>query len=218
MADGILAAVNENGNIDRFIDTKGGVHYIEPKRYEESVAKIDAAAAKAKETVNSATEAVSECKAQTGACTQETARAKEIADTVESRITGIEGDVAALRDSVSQVRYTLESGGSSDVIKLSHNCSFADSNGYINLFVFGKLAYVYWRGLNLSGASAWVDGFTINKKLANDNAWVDAVISNGKSAISDCGFVSRDDTCVLTFTNTSSSAVKTSAFAVLELA
>ena len=102
MADGILAAVNENGNIDRFIDTKGGVHYIEPKRYEESVAKIDAAATKAKETVNSATEAVSECKAQTGACTQETARAKEIADTVESRITGIEGDVAALRDSVSQ--------------------------------------------------------------------------------------------------------------------
>ena len=101
MADGILAAVNENGNIDRFIDTKGGVHYIEPKRYEESVAKIDAAATKAKETVNSATEAVSECKAQTGACTQETARAKEIADTVESRITGIEGDVAALRDSVS---------------------------------------------------------------------------------------------------------------------
>ena len=103
MADGILAAVNENGNIDRFIDTKGGVHYIEPKRYEESVAKIDAAATKAKETVNSATEAVSECKAQTGACTQETARAKEIADTVESRITGIEGDVAALRDSVSHV-------------------------------------------------------------------------------------------------------------------
>lgn len=102
MADGILAAVNENGNIDRFIDTKGGVHYIEPKRYEESVAKIDAAATKAKETVNSATEAVSECKAQTGACTQETARAKEIADTVESRITGIEGDVAELRDSVSQ--------------------------------------------------------------------------------------------------------------------
>lgn len=102
MADGILAAVNENGNIDRFIDTKGGVHYIEPKRYEESVAKIDAAATKAKETVNSATEAVSECKAQTGACTQETARAKEIADTVESRITGIEGDIATLRDSVSQ--------------------------------------------------------------------------------------------------------------------
>ena len=102
MADGILAAVNENGNIDRFIDTKGGVHYIEPKRYEESVAKIDAAATKAKETVNSATEAVSECKAQTGACTQETARAKEIADTVESRITGIEGDIAALRDSVSR--------------------------------------------------------------------------------------------------------------------
>lgn len=106
MADGILAAVNENGNIDRFIDTKGGVHYIEPKRYEESVAKIDAAAAKAKETVNSATEAVSECKAQTGACAQETARAKEIADTVESRITGIEGDVAALRDSVSRVLAT----------------------------------------------------------------------------------------------------------------
>lgn len=103
MADGILAAVNENGNIDRFIDTKGGVHYIEPKRYEESVAKIDAAATKAKETVNSATEAVSECKAQTGACAQETARAKEIADTVESRITGIEGDIATLRDSVSQV-------------------------------------------------------------------------------------------------------------------
>ena len=105
MADGILAAVNENGNIDRFIDTKGGVHYIEPKRYEESVAKIDAAAAKAKETVNSATEAVSECKAQTGACTQETARAKEIADTVESRITGIEGDIATLGDSVSQNEY-----------------------------------------------------------------------------------------------------------------
>ena len=105
MADGILAAVNENGNIDRFIDTKGGVHYIEPKRYEESVAKIDAAATKAKETVNSATEAVSECKAQTGACTQETARAKEIADTVESRITGIEGDVAALLDSVSPLIY-----------------------------------------------------------------------------------------------------------------
>lgn len=107
MADGILAAVNENGNIDRFIDTKGGVHYIEPKRYEESVAKIDAAATKAKETVNSATEAVSECKAQTGACTQETARAKEIADTVESRITGIEGDVAALRDSVSYTVRTI---------------------------------------------------------------------------------------------------------------
>lgn len=105
MADGILAAVNENGNIDRFIDTKGGVHYIEPKRYEESVAKIDAAATKAKETVNSATEAVSECKAQTGACTQETARAKEIADTVESRITGIEGDIATLRDSVSPLKY-----------------------------------------------------------------------------------------------------------------
>lgn len=115
MADGILAAVNENGNIDRFIDTKGGVHYIEPKRYEESVAKIDAAATKAKETVNSATEAVSECKAQTGACAQETARAKEIADTVESRITGIEGDIATLRDSVSQfkssyVRSTVGSG------------------------------------------------------------------------------------------------------------
>lgn len=110
MADGILAAVNENGNIDRFIDTKGGVHYIEPKRYEESVAKIDAAATKAKETVNSATEAVSECKAQTGACTQETARAKEIADTVESRITGIEGDVAALRDSVSQIVERGKSG------------------------------------------------------------------------------------------------------------
>ena len=107
MADGILAAVNENGNIDRFIDTKGGVHYIEPKRYEESVAKIDAAATKAKETVNSATEAVSECKAQTGACTQETARAKEIADTVESRITGIEGDVAALRDSVSRMKIAI---------------------------------------------------------------------------------------------------------------
>lgn len=109
MADGILAAVNENGNIDRFIDTKGGVHYIEPKRYEESVAKIDAAAIKAKETVNSATEAVSECKAQTGACTQETARAKEIADTVESRITGIEGDIATLRDSVSQAEYFASS-------------------------------------------------------------------------------------------------------------
>lgn len=104
MAEGILAAVNENGNIDRFIDTKGGVHYIEPKRYEESVAKIDAAATKAKETVNSATEAVSECKAQTGACTQETARAKEIADTVESRITGIEGDIDTLRDSVSRAK------------------------------------------------------------------------------------------------------------------
>lgn len=112
----------------------------------------------------------------------------------------------------------LESGGSSDVIKLGSNCSFADSNGYINLVVFGKLAYVYWRGLNLHGASAFVDGFTINKKLANNNAWVDAVLSNGKRAISDCGFVSRDDTCVLIFTNTSSSAVKTSAFAVLELA
>lgn len=115
MADGILAAVNENGNIDRFIDTKGGVHYIEPKRYEESVAKIDAAATKAKETVNSATEAVSECKAQTGACTQETARAKEIADTVESRITGIEGDVAALRDSVSQTIDVIESQAFSDI-------------------------------------------------------------------------------------------------------
>lgn len=114
MADGILAAVNENGNIDRFIDTKGGVHYIEPKRYEESVAKIDAAATKAKETVNSATEAVSECKAQTGACTQETARAKEIADTVESRITGIEGDVAALRDSVSRTPTIIR--GKSNVI------------------------------------------------------------------------------------------------------
>lgn len=110
MADGILAAVNENGNIDRFIDTKGGVHYIEPKRYEESVAKIDAAATKAKETVNSATEAVSECKAQTGACTQETARAKEIADTVESRITGIEGDIATLRDSVSRERVSVTGG------------------------------------------------------------------------------------------------------------
>ena len=115
MADGILAAVNENGNIDRFIDTKGGVHYIEPKRYEESVAKIDAAATKAKETVNSATEAVSECKAQTGACTQETARAKEIADTVESRITGIEGDIAALRDSVSQTIDAIESQAFSDI-------------------------------------------------------------------------------------------------------
>lgn len=112
MADGILAAVNENGNIDRFIDTKGGVHYIEPKRYEESVAKIDAAATKAKETVNSATEAVSECKAQTGACTQETARAKEIADTVESRITGIEGDIATLRDSVSQSEWAYLYGES----------------------------------------------------------------------------------------------------------
>lgn len=110
MAEGILAAVNENGNIDRFIDTKGGVHYIEPKRYEESVAKIDAAATKAKETVNSVTEAVSECKAQTGACTQETARAKEIADTVESRITGIEGDVAALRDSVTPTGFTCLQG------------------------------------------------------------------------------------------------------------
>lgn len=122
MADGILAAVNENGNIDRFIDTKGGVHYIEPKRYEESVAKIDAAATKAQETVNSATEAVSECKAQTGACTQETARAKEIADTVESRITGIEGDVATLRDSVSPRVLSskrLQSGGSVDVPTLS---------------------------------------------------------------------------------------------------
>lgn len=119
MADGILAAVNENGNIDRFIDTKGGVHYIEPKRYEESVAKIDAAATKAKETVNSATEAVSECKAQTGACTQETARAKEIADTVESRITGIEGDVAALRDSVSRI------------IKTKQIDATTDTNGYL---------------------------------------------------------------------------------------
>lgn len=119
MADGILAAVNENGNIDRFIDTKGGVHYIEPKRYEESVAKIDAAATKAKETVNSATEAVSECKAQTGACTQETARAKEIADTVESRITGIEGDVAALRDSVSPKLLATTKGTASAAIDVS---------------------------------------------------------------------------------------------------
>lgn len=136
MADGILAAVNENGNIDRFIDTKGGVHYIEPKRYEESVAKIDAAATKAKETVNSATEAVSECKAQTGACTQETARAKEIADTVESRITGIEGDVAALRDSVSHYKdqygwYIVEIGGAK-ICAYSYDIAlFAGGNEYV---------------------------------------------------------------------------------------
>lgn len=86
------------------------------------------------------------------------------------------------------------------------------------MVVFGKLAYVYWRGLYLRGASAWVTGFTINKKLANDNAWVDAVLSNGKSAISDCGFISYDGACGLAFTNTSSGDIKTSAFSVLELA
>lgn len=143
MADGILAAVNENGNIDRFIDTKGGVHYIEPKRYEESVAKIDAAATKAKETVNSATEAVSECKAQTGACTQETARAKEIADTVESRITGIEGDVAALRDSVSQIDFDIIT---KDTIKLH------------GIVVNGiALITVHWTNKGEFWSSAWGD-------------------------------------------------------------
>lgn len=136
MADGILAAVNENGNIDRFIDTKGGVHYIEPKRYEESVAKIDAAATKAKETVNSATEAVSECKAQTGACTQETARAKEIADTVESRITGIEGDVAALRDSVSQ-------NDDWHIVKVGSGATMLFTSKNIALLNLEKREYVY---------------------------------------------------------------------------
>lgn len=141
MADGILAAVNENGNIDRFIDTKGGVHYIEPKRYEESVAKIDAAATKAKETVNSATEAVSECKAQTGACTQETARAKEIADTVESRITGIEGDVAELRDSVSRESFNKNGvfaervGGVVTLTIYTEDLSISDNWGTANVCV-----------------------------------------------------------------------------------
>ena len=120
--------------------------------------------------------------------------------------------------SISRVRYTLKSGSSSSVIKLSSNCSFADSNGYINLVVFNKLAYVYWRGLKLHSVGAWTDGFTINKKLANNNAWIDVVLSNGKSSISDCGFEARGDTCVLVFNNTSSDAVKTSAFTILELA
>lgn len=144
MADGILAAVNENGNIDRFIDTKGGVHYIEPKRYEESVAKIDAAATKAKETVNSATEAVSECKAQTGACTQETARAKEIADTVESRITGIEGDVAALRDSVSRRgKVKLTSHLNDNIVQVTFDAPIAGDYVVVitNEFVNGNNAW-----------------------------------------------------------------------------
>lgn len=140
MADGILAAVNENGNIDRFIDTKGGVHYIEPKRYEESVAKIDAAATKAKETVNSATEAVSECKAQTGACTQETARAKEIADTVESRITGIEGDVAALRDSVSHTVLYKNAKGTTTNFVLSESVTDFE---YIDIYYKSGVVRMY---------------------------------------------------------------------------
>lgn len=121
-------------------------------------------------------------------------------------------------DSISRVRYTLKSGSSSSVIKLDGDCSFADSNGYINLVVFNKLAYVYWRGLNLHSTGTWADGFTINKKLANNNAWIDVVLSNGKSNISDCGFEARGDTCVLVFNNKSSGAVKTSAFTILELA
>lgn len=141
MADGILAAVNENGNIDRFIDTKGGVHYIEPKRYEESVAKIDAAATKAKETVNSATEAVSECKAQTGACTQETARAKEIADTVESRITGIEGDIATLRDSVSQARISWKVPYSDSKIQLERIGNAVFCHGNVKFTSSGQCNY-----------------------------------------------------------------------------
>ena len=177
MADGILAAVNENGNIDRFIDTKGGVHYIEPKRYEESVAKIDAAATKAKETVNSATEAVSECKAQTGACTQETARAKEIADTVESRITGIEGDVAALRDSVSR------RGKLTATIATSH----IDKEVTFDKPLTGDYAVVlsiigipmYWTRISLSSYSLTPTGFKIQifndteptKSITTDIAW-----------------------------------------------
>lgn len=141
MADGILAAVNENGNIDRFIDTKGGVHYIEPKRYEESVAKIDAAATKAKETVNSATEAVSECKAQTGACTQETARAKEIADTVESRITGIEGDIATLRDSVSQARISWKVPYSDSKIQFERIGNAVFCHGNVKFTASGQCNY-----------------------------------------------------------------------------
>lgn len=126
--------------------------------------------------------------------------------------------VLYIQHSISRVRYTLKSGSSSSVIKLSSDCSFADSNGYINLVVFNKLAYVYWRGLKLHSVGRWTDGFTINKKLANNNAWIDVVLSNSKSNISDCGFEARGDTCVLVFNNTSSGAVKTSAFTILELA
>lgn len=135
-----------------------------------------------------------------------------------STVTTVTGEIATARDTVSIERYTLEPDGSSSVIELNSNCRFAASNGYINLVIFGKLAYVYWRGLNLSGAESWGDGFTINKKLANNNAWIDVVMSNGKSSIQDCGFEARGDTCTLVFKNTSSNDVKTSAFAILELA
>ena len=58
----------------------------------------------------------------------------------------------------------------------------------------------------------------LNLELANHQSWVDIVLSNGKSSISDCGLVANEDTCYLNALKTTSNDVRASGFVVFELA
>lgn len=174
MADGILAAVNENGNVDRFVDTNGGVHYIEPKRFEQAVNQINESATKVKEAETAATDAVSKCQAQTTACTDattncinETNRAKTQTDGMETRISGIESSVANIRDyaCASMLSHeTMTSGSSIDIPTLNQwivigaivPVTVADNEksivvpcSVVNDFVSGSLCYLNGPDSNL---------------------------------------------------------------------
>lgn len=119
--------------------------------------------------------------------------------------------------SISRVRYTLKSGSSSSVIKLGKG--YLSSDGFIDIAIFGKLGYLNFRGFNIAGnANCYNAQFTLNLELANAYSWVDIVLSNGKSSISDCGLVANGDTCYLNAWKTTSNDVRASGFVVFELA
>lgn len=120
-------------------------------------------------------------------------------------------------DSISRVRYTLKSDGSSSVIKLAKG--YLSSDGFIDIAIFGKLGYLNFRGFNIAGnANCYNAQFVLNLELANDCSWVDIVLSNGKSSITDCGLVANGNNCYLNAWKTTSNDVRVSGFVVFELA
>ena len=115
------------------------------------------------------------------------------------------------------MRYTLKSGSSSSVIKLGEG--YLSSDGFIDIAIFGKLGYLNFRGFNIAGnANSYNAQFTLNLELANHQSWVDIVLSNGKSSVTDCGLVASGDSCYLNALKTTSNDVRVSGFVVFELA
>ena len=122
-----------------------------------------------------------------------------------------------IRNSVSPIHYRLNNTTASNVIELDK--AYLANDGFIDVAVIGKFAYVNFRGLMLKGESNKYEcSFKLyGLHLFNSNSWIDVVMSKSKQ-VSDCGLLENNYGCYMHTMKTTSSDVRLSGFALFELA